>query len=1292
MLDPGAIDMLKATSKKEMWIPTFTKHDGTTVQGHYAHVNVSDDHDDAKVLGGQGSATQKEAHKNLTKHQWFNEMPDQHKVPVLLKHATELQDAAGIRARAAKFRIAILGGQKPIASQTKAFLALDADKQAKFTAEFEKAGKLDAFNEAIAAANVSPAQEAPVETTPAPAQAEGQQGAQEAASEPVVAPEPTLIQQVAPQSDELKKVKVEIAAKVEGLKGMGLDAMNELGDSLPPIAATFLYGIAAGNDDWILDGQAAWESMPSEQKAASLPLLEACIKVNAEFDVKHAEKLGADDVVKYGHAITILNGLKKQYGASAAPVKLPEGWNGSLNGLATNKDPIHGGIVDKNSDGWFVIPNSDDIDAMHGFPSQKAAFEGLAGAVAKQQAGQSAEPAAAATDDGPKEGDTKTENGVTYVLKNGRWHKVGGDQTATDAIGMPVFVGKTVAYYDKVAAKVKGLFDTGDWAGMQSLLKEDSKTWNGTSPNSKLLIQYTNDLLGAHAGQQAVEPAAPAPEAAAAEPVAPAPKEPAPDAPESIDGWVKTGGQKGSNEGGEFTDPAGQKWYCKFPASESHTKNELLAAKLYEAAGVEVPALKLISHNGKVGIASKIIDGVEKDAAALAAGAPGVADGFAVDAWLANWDVVGTGFDNMQLKPSGHAVRLDVGGSLLYRAQGTPKGEKFGEHVGELKTLMDGTNEYAAHAFGKLMPQQIAESAKKVEAVSPAEIQDLVFKYGPGSAADKASLANKLVARRWDVLKQVQGATTPPAPAAEAAPAKPKAPRVVAASAPSPSTPPADANGSAAGSSDWPSLPAFEGDKAENYAAVAQKLLEAAQAQGNLKGLHKFMTAGKKHVLYVPSEGAPGKYTQVATLRDPAKTPNGAKLLEFWKELEAKHAGSPKKKASPKVVAATVAKKGIAGAPELSAADLGIAALSSDPAGKPKKEPKPPVYVIPHAPDFANWHGPGKGLSSKAKLNEQNTQLANQIHDLAEGQKQDELNNLHYQPINAQTGDPEGPTKPISEHPSQHIKGYWADAKHAMVTPYKEFRKAAAGVLTSVGHAMMAMLAAADDVAELLQAKARIGRYAVLSKFKDNPLADWQPAELSKKNGHVSAQVLYDQSKASFAKLTNTQQKAVKDYTGPHYQTMNNPETGKGTHDKTGEAIAAIENASIPLEPGTVLSRKFTPKDMADHPLLLASEGCVLKDFGIISTSLRPEVWGGNIQLRITVGENVKGLYVAPNPGKGGGAISSHPGEDEVILPFGTKFYVKKVHKTDTPMHDQHGSWGAGHGQTIIEVVALPNM
>jgi hypothetical protein len=44
-----------------------------------------------------------------------------------------------------------------------------------------------------------------------------------------------------------------------------------------------------------------------------------------------------------------------------------------------------------------------------------------------------------------------------------------------------------------------------------------------------------------------------------------------------------------------------------------------------------------------------------------------VTDAFAVDAWLANWDVAGLNYDNTVLV-QGRAVRIDVGGSLRYRA------------------------------------------------------------------------------------------------------------------------------------------------------------------------------------------------------------------------------------------------------------------------------------------------------------------------------------------------------------------------------------------------------------------------------------------------------------------------------------------------------------------------------------------------------------------------------------------------------------------------------------------------
>jgi len=56
---------LKATKKKQVFIPTYTRHDGVVLPGHYAKVHVADDHRGEKILGGQGMHSQKQAHANL---------------------------------------------------------------------------------------------------------------------------------------------------------------------------------------------------------------------------------------------------------------------------------------------------------------------------------------------------------------------------------------------------------------------------------------------------------------------------------------------------------------------------------------------------------------------------------------------------------------------------------------------------------------------------------------------------------------------------------------------------------------------------------------------------------------------------------------------------------------------------------------------------------------------------------------------------------------------------------------------------------------------------------------------------------------------------------------------------------------------------------------------------------------------------------------------------------------------------------------------------------------------------
>lgn len=463
---------------------------------------------------------------------------------------------------------------------------------------------------------------------------------------------------------------------------------------------------------------------------------------------------------------------------------------------------------------------------------------------------------------GLQEGDTKTINGVTYVLKGGRWHKV----VAADEHGEvpPVLVpaddelpghAKTIvddvaktgnkavlqqiidtaepamaAYVSEKLAELQGSGEPdvpsggqvpdavdpagadaagGDQGAQTTDLAGKEAEWDvfhNTEPghNKFWAVSVVGESMITHYGKigaagtttvkhfksygAALAAASklqtqkqakgyahkgvfqyPIPEGAKAAPKpASATVKPKP-ALESADGWPQTGPQGGSNPGGRFKDPSGQEWYIKLPASEAHAKNELLAAKLYEAAGIKVPELKLVTKDGKVGIASKWVDGMSKakhpDELAMADGA---LSGFAVDAWLANWDVTGLGLDNLLVGPDGKAVRIDVGGSLLFRAQGSPKGAAFGNEVTELQSLVDTKmNQLSAALFGGMSKAAQEKSAERVLKVSDAQIGALVDQFGPGSAAERAALAQKLIARKAAIaaaFPKAKGAANPAQP------------------------------------------------------------------------------------------------------------------------------------------------------------------------------------------------------------------------------------------------------------------------------------------------------------------------------------------------------------------------------------------------------------------------------------------------------------------------------------------------------------------------------------------------
>lgn len=138
--------LLKATHLKKVWIPGYTREDGTVVGGHEKLVHVADDHDDTKVAGGHGSASQKKAHKVLSKDAEFGKLSEKDRAAHVMSLATDIQLAATKAAQATFAKQKLVDGKKPSKSEWEALL--DSDSQIGHLADVHAAGKLDAYFEA----------------------------------------------------------------------------------------------------------------------------------------------------------------------------------------------------------------------------------------------------------------------------------------------------------------------------------------------------------------------------------------------------------------------------------------------------------------------------------------------------------------------------------------------------------------------------------------------------------------------------------------------------------------------------------------------------------------------------------------------------------------------------------------------------------------------------------------------------------------------------------------------------------------------------------------------------------------------------------------------------------------------------------------------------------------------------------------------------------------------------------------------------------------------------------------
>lgn len=169
-------------------------------------------------------------------------------------------------------------------------------------------------------------------------------------------------------------------------------------------------------------------------------------------------------------------------------------------------------------------------------------------------------------------------------------------------------------------------------------------------------------------------------------------------------------------------------------------ESEVSADSIYKALGYEAPNSVLLKDD-KTGLlykASKYIDypGIKELGAIPASERKEfyheISKGFALDALLGNWDVVGRGFDNILCyrdsnnKP--HVVRVDNGGSLNYRARGAEKPDFLTNfEVSEIESMR--TTDPGNIVFADLTTEEIKAQFKEI-----IEKKGLIMDLLPNSA------------------------------------------------------------------------------------------------------------------------------------------------------------------------------------------------------------------------------------------------------------------------------------------------------------------------------------------------------------------------------------------------------------------------------------------------------------------------------------------------------------------------------------------------------------------------------
>ncbi len=164
----------------------------------------------------------------------------------------------------------------------------------------------------------------------------------------------------------------------------------------------------------------------------------------------------------------------------------------------------------------------------------------------------------------------------------------------------------------------------------------------------------------------------------------------------------KVGAQAGSNPGGMYEDARGVKYYVKQYKDPRQAMSEAVSNRIYRELKLGGPESYAVqTSDGTWQFASRIVDneGTVGNFGLTQNIAKKVLDGFSADVLTVNWDAVGTGLDNVVIAGK-KIVRIDQGGTLMFRAQGGAKPSTVFSNINEWETLRT-QNSYYKQVFEK---------------------------------------------------------------------------------------------------------------------------------------------------------------------------------------------------------------------------------------------------------------------------------------------------------------------------------------------------------------------------------------------------------------------------------------------------------------------------------------------------------------------------------------------------------------------------------------------------------------